>query len=298
MDFGLDTRQENLLMELERTVDSLGGANRTPELAAGRAYDAELDAALARDIPLGNISLLEGILIADRLAELGAKTTFGAQAVLFGDQTIQPGGLGLSDAGRSDLVRYGTSVRWLLRFTGETAELIDLTEVTLEQVDGGLGFPLGRLPASLPSGIAIPIRGGHSSISLLLAAEIAGASSDGLARTANHLKERKQFGKTLSTFQALRHRVAEHAVTASATRWLVREAADQQDRAKAMLTALYAADGAAALSPELVQLWGARGFAHEFGIASVAMRIQGLRVEIGAGDRLALAYLDWTPEIA
>ncbi|OLT16459.1 hypothetical protein BJF78_14420 [Pseudonocardia sp. CNS-139] len=97
---------------------------------------------------------------------------------------------------------------------------------------------------------------------------------------------REQFGRPLATFQALRHRLAEAAVSAEATRWLTREAAATGDDRQAALAAWYAADTAAALAPELVQLCGARSFTLEFGLHVFTMRLDGLRLEVGGPDRL------------
>ena len=36
---------------------------------------------------------------------------------------------------------------------------------------------------------------------------------------------------------------------------------------------------------------GARGFAHEFGVSNLIMRVQGLRLELGSADRLAESVL-------
>jgi alkylation response protein AidB-like acyl-CoA dehydrogenase len=92
----------------------------------------------------------------------------------------------------------------------------------------------------------------------------------------------------LASFQALRHRLADSAVSAEATRWLGREAAYQDDARSVARAAWYASTTAAALVPELLQMCGARGFTHEFGLHLFIMRLNCLRLELGGIDRLGL----------
>ena len=81
------------------------------------------------------------------------------------------------------------------------------------------------------------------------------------------------------------------AVDAEATRWMAREASYSGQERAMWLAASYAAAVGAALSPDAVQLWGARGFVYEFGVSNLIMRVQGLRLELGSADRLAESVL-------
>jgi alkylation response protein AidB-like acyl-CoA dehydrogenase len=123
---------------------------------------------------------------------------------------------------------------------------------------------------------------------LALIAEISGNANTAIRRTADHLTSRVQFGRPLASFQALRHRLADSAVSAEATRWLGREAAYQDDARSVARAAWYASTTAAALVPELLQMCGARGFTHEFGLHLFIMRLNCLRLELGGIDRLGL----------
>ena len=123
---------------------------------------------------------------------------------------------------------------------------------------------------------------------MALIAEISGNADTAIRRTADHLTSRVQFGRPLASFQALRHRLADSAVSAEATRWLGREAAYQDDARSVARAAWYASDTAATLVPELLQMCGARGFTHEFGLHLFIMRLNCLRLELGGIDRLGL----------
>src|SRR5262249_14235476 len=143
--------------------------------------------------------------------------------------------------------------------------------------------------AALPPGSAALLR---TRWHLSLAGEIAGTAQGALKQLTSHLGQRQQFGARLSSFQALRHRVAELAVSANAAVWLARQAAWHGDGQGAALAAVYARDLAARMTPELVQLGGARSFALDFPLHLYAMRLEGLRLTLGSGDRLAGEALD------
>src|SRR3546814_5303524 len=62
-----------------------------------------------------------------------------------------------------------------------------------------------------------------------LASEASGLLQAALASTVEHVSIRKQFGRPIGTFQALRHRLAECAVLAGGVRWLALKAASTGD---------------------------------------------------------------------
>jgi alkylation response protein AidB-like acyl-CoA dehydrogenase len=186
-------------------------------------------------------------------------------------------------------VRWAAQADCVVVLDGSEARVLEAEQFDVEPVPSSFGFPYARVVArttgrALPAGAGTALR---SCWRLALAAEIAGNAAGGLAHVGTHLKSRRQFGEPLAMFQALRHRFAQAAVSAEATRWMVREAAASEDARNVLLAAHYAARTAAALTPELVQLCGARGFAREFGLHVFAMRLDGLRLELGGPDRLS-----------
>ena len=58
-----------------------------------------------------------------------------------------------------------------------------------------------------------------------LATEIAGTMRGALSFTTQYVKERRQFGRAIGSFQAIQHRLADCVVLTEATRWLAYEAA-------------------------------------------------------------------------
>jgi hypothetical protein len=293
MDFSLSSEQAGLMAQVDRIVDAEGGAERAVSVATALQFDSALDSRLAAEIDLGKLSLLDRVLIADRLAELGTATTFGLRAVVVDDWVETSGPFVVVDRQRKGLARYAAEATTALVLDGDDTRVVHLEAGAVEEVLSGTGYPFGKFDDEVLAGgqrfVAQRVR---SRWALALSAEIGGLATAAVYRTGEHLKVRKQFDRPLAQFQALRHRVAEAAVRADATRWMARNAAYAGDERQMHLTASYAAATAAALSPEFVQLWGARGLTHEFGFSTFAMRLQGLRLELGAKDRLALAVVE------
>jgi alkylation response protein AidB-like acyl-CoA dehydrogenase len=290
MDFELSEEQQDLLTEVDAVVEASGGLDRAFEISRVAGYDGELDTALReRGVGRGQ-ALLERVLIAEHLAGLGVATTYGIGLVLLDDVSKLQGAITVADSGRQGPVRYGSFASTLIILDGETHALAEVDGEDSVRVRSGFGYPYARL--NRPDALScIEIRGTaelRSRWRLALAAEISGNAMAAIGRTAEHLQQRRQFGRPLSTFQALRHRLADAAVLAEATRWMVREAAFTGSAHDIDVAAFYAADTAAKLAPELVQMCGARSFAIAFGMHVFTMRLTGIRLELGGLDRLAV----------
>ena len=94
-----------------------------------------------------------------------------------------------------------------------------------------------------------------------LASESVGAAQAVLELAVEHLKVRKQFGRPLGSFQALRHRVADLTVLVEAARssaWFAATELSAAPLAKAV-----AADAFATVAGDCIQLFGGIGFTWE-----------------------------------
>jgi len=111
-----------------------------------------------------------------------------------------------------------------------------------------------------------------TAIQLGHAAELIGIMDAAQAMTLDYLKTRKQFGRNLSTFQALQHQAVDNFMMVEATRALVYEAAGFCDRDDAyadwLASAAKAKAGPAAITVcnSCIQLHGAIGFTDEHDI--------------------------------
>ena len=293
MDYDFSASQQRVIATVDRVIDASGGIERAFALAVAAGYDRELDRALADAGVLDGSDLLERVLVAERLAELGVATTYGMRGVIDVDGLLPPGGVAVAVRGRHGPVRYASVADHVVLVDGDDLIAVDDGAKSVTRVRSGFGYPYARIAAEELDGTRLTGMGEawRTRLSLVTAAEIAGNAAAAIARTATHMRVREQFGRTLSTFQALRHRLAEAAVSAEATRWMVREAAFTADPRDIELAASYAAQTAAQLVPELVQMCGARSFTLEFGLHVFTMRLDGLRLELGSPDRLAARVL-------
>ncbi|WP_319448769.1 MULTISPECIES: acyl-CoA dehydrogenase [unclassified Mycobacterium] len=112
---------------------------------------------------------------------------------------------------------------------------------------------------------------GRTARALLYCADTLGAVEQVLARTAEYAKQRSTFGAPIGKYQAVAHRLVDHAVTARQMRLLLNAAVtayDQNDPSAAHLAAtaetFYWARSVDLVS-DCIQLCGGIGFTWEFG---------------------------------
>ncbi|NLU81717.1 acyl-CoA dehydrogenase family protein [Rhodococcus sp. HNM0569] len=106
---------------------------------------------------------------------------------------------------------------------------------------------------------------------LILAAMQLGVAERSFADTLSFVKERKQFGRPIGTFQALRHRLADHATEIECVRQLVYSVARQADAdptrllpREASMAKLKATEVSKAMTIDGMQMMGGYGYATEF----------------------------------
>jgi hypothetical protein len=289
MDFDLSEAQHRRLDAVSAVVDAAGSS------ADGEQVDKLL---LASDV-LDGSDLLDGFMITEELARRGLGGAFGLHA-LVGDLLPEgrvAGRVAVAEAQQSGPVRFADSASTLIVLDGVHAVLYDPSSLDIRPENTVYGFPFAHVRASgagrrLPDGHAARIRARWR---LALTAEIAGNARSAIAKTADHLTSRRQFGRPLASFQALRHRLADAAVSAEATSWLGREAAFTNDDRAVVRAAWYASNTASTLVPELVQMCGARSFTIEFGLHVFTMRMNCLRLELRGIDRLGLELCELAP---
>ncbi len=122
-----------------------------------------------------------------------------------------------------------------------------------------------------------------------LAAEAAGLLAAALASVKTYVSERKQFGRPLASFQAMRHRLAEAQVVTNGTYWLALRAAGTGDAGDAALAASYAQDAAKRVGYDYHQFLGAMGMTLEHPLHLWTYRLKFLTGELGGRGANALA---------
>ena len=130
-----------------------------------------------------------------------------------------------------------------------------------------------------------------------LAAEMSGAAQAAFAMTTDYLKERKQFGKVIGSFQALQHRAAHLYAELELVKSVVLKALQDLDEHYGMagltctLAKAKAGEVAKLASQEAVQMHGGIGMTDEFDIGFYMNRIRAAQELFGDSafhaDRLA-----------
>ena len=187
--------------------------------------------------------------------------------------------------------RFVASAKTLFIIDGDNISIAHPSVDAVEAVDSIYAYPMGRLTGSaslttLSSSEAASVR---KWLRVALAAEISGLLHAAIASTVEHLSIRRQFGRSLGTFQALRHRMAECTVLAGGVRWLALKAASTEDEGDAALAALHAQESGTRIVYDLHQMLGAMGMTLEHPLHLWTYRIKALLSEIGGRGGQAAA---------
>lgn len=285
MDFTLTTDQSALLSALDRLaapfeqkpIDfhgfALVGTGLERELADGEYFD------IAQIPELGPLTAAMAV---ERLAWLPCTVDI-ALSMLVRPQIPGewPRPFALVENGRPG--RFVATAKTVILVDGDQVALATVTPEDVEPVDSLFAYPMGRLKRS-PA--ATPLSAEDSAtvrkwLRVALAAEASGLLQAAIASAVEHLSVRKQFGRPLGAFQALRHRMAECAVLAGGVRWLALKAAATGDDGDAALAALHAQDSATRIVYDLHQMLGAMGMTLEHPLHLWTYRLKALLSELG-----------------
>ncbi len=304
MDFELSDDQRAILEAVGTLLERHAGAERAIALAPKSEYDHALEEALHGagflELALGEgTGPLEAVLVVEAVARAGGVVALGAGAL------VAPGVAGRSLSGpvamasapNGSAIRYGTHARSLLVLDADEARWITLEPGDAEPVRSSFGYPMGRV--RIGSGDSFGPGSGERMRSwwrVALAAEAVGTMDAALSVTLDYVKQRRQFGRTIGSFQAVQHRLAECAVLLEGSRWLAREAACLGAPSQAAAAAAaHATATANRVFTETHQVSGAIGYTREHDLHVWSMRLQALRLELGsiAGHQRALAEARW-----
>ena len=125
-----------------------------------------------------------------------------------------------------------------------------------------------------------------------LASEAAGLLAAALQSVTTYVSERKQFGRPIATFQALRHRLSEAQVLTNGVYWLAMRAAGTGDAGDAALAALHAQEAAKKVGYDYHQFLGAMGMTLEHPLHLWTYRLKLLTAELGGRGAQAVAAAD------
>jgi hypothetical protein len=153
-------------------------------------------------------------------------------------------------------------------------------------------FPFGRLSGDACGRfvqIGVDTERVRARIRLAIAADIAGALQGALDLTVRYVKERRQFGRAIGSFQAVQHRLAHAAQAVSSAHLLVCRAAYMDAPLDASVALAYSQDCARQLLFDFHQFSGAMGLTLEYPLHLWTYRIRALLSEPGGAVRQASA---------
>jgi alkylation response protein AidB-like acyl-CoA dehydrogenase len=129
----------------------------------------------------------------------------------------------------------------------------------------------------------------YQAMGLRNAAQALGTSQGALDRAIQHAKQREQFGRKLSQFQAIRHKLADMAVGVEVARWLTYKSATEYDQGKIdpgflSVTQLEVGRRLVAIVDEALQIFGGYGYMAEEAIEHYFRDAWAIGVELGTEE--------------
>ena len=123
------------------------------------------------------------------------------------------------------------------------------------------------------------------------AAQALGTAQGAFDQALGHAKQRAQFGKKLSQFQAIRHKLADMAVDIEVTRWLTYKSATEYDQGKMKpgflsITQLEAGRRLVRVVDEALQIFGGYGYMAEQAIEHYFRDAWAIGVDLGTEGEL------------
>jgi len=190
--------------------------------------------------------------------------------------------------------RFVALARTIVVIDSESMGLIQPAQGEAEPVDSLFAYPMGKLR---PGAKLTPLVRDQAAtvrkwLRIALAAEVSGLLHAAIASTVEHLTQRKQFGRPLGTFQALRHRMAECTVLAGGVRWLALKAAATADEGDAALAAMHAQNSATRVVYDVHQMLAAMGMTLEHPLHLWTYRLKALLSELGGRGGQAQAVAE------
>jgi hypothetical protein len=285
MDFQLTSDQDALVSALDKLAGqfeakptefhgfALVGQDLERELEDGQYFD------IAQIPELGPLTAAMAV---ERLARL----PFTAEIAL--SMLVRPHLPGnwprpLAVAENSRPGRFLATAKTVLVIDGEKLGILQPEAHQVRTAESLFAYPMGILKdgavaTQLSSSDATKIR---TWLRVALAAEISGLLQAAIASAVEHLASRKQFGRPLGTFQALRHRMAECAVLSGGVKWLALKAAATGADADAALAAYHAQESATRVVYDVHQMFAAMGMTLEHPVHLWTYRLKALLSDLG-----------------
>jgi hypothetical protein len=287
MDFDL-TEEQRAIQDAVRRI--LGpppsGGDPARRYIDGSDVEKTLKASGFYEVVRSGGSELDAILIVEAVAMNAASAEFGITALagpLLGIDLTPP--TAISMAIGDEPVRFRSRARNLIYLKEREGWLLEADRMEIRRGDDACGYSLGIPPQGALPGARKLLRAQavrlHRAWRLVSAAEILGAAQAALNLTLVHVKERRQFGRAIGSFQAIQHRLAEIATAIESLRLMTYRAALLEEGAEAALALGFGQQAAARASYDCHQFHGALGQSLEYPLHYFTDRMRVLQGECG-----------------
>ena len=301
MDFDLDEGQSQLQDAIAHAMAKYRVAPVSPVFDA---YDTDLE----RDLEAGGYfevmgqegyGPIDAALTVETLAKLPRTAEIGASLLvapkLLAEALPRPIAL-LSRAG-IPVARFLAQAKTAIIDMGDDVLILDLAGTERAVCEGLYAYPFGAF--TRPPDLSRARRLGAAAAPVLrqwwriaIAMEAVGALQAAMEFTVGYLKDRRQFGRPLGSFQAIQHRLAQGTSLIQGLRWLALTAAWNEDPRDAALAATFAQEAAQTVAYDLHQFSGALGLTLEHPLHFWTYRLKALQGELGAVHAQAAAAAD------
>ncbi|OHT72850.1 acyl-CoA dehydrogenase family protein [Mycobacteroides chelonae] len=248
--------------------EELGGAGG--ELADAAVVVEELGRGLVPSPLMGTLwaelALLEAGYQGELLESLAAGESIGAVA-------FDPGYVVNGAIADVVLTLDGDEVHRAANVTATALSTMDPTRRLAAVVDSG-NEPIGTAPGLIDKA------------GLLLAAEQVGAAARALELTVEYTKTRVQFGRTIGSFQALKHRMADLYVLVESARAIVYQSIQDLTAEAATVARIKASEALSAVAADSIQLHGGIAITWEHDAHLYFKRAHGSALLLGTPRQL------------
>lgn len=233
----------------------------------------------------------------------------GPAALALGNLTLSGGRL----SGRLERVPFAAVADRFVAVVGAGVAVVPSGNATVEATPSHAGEPYGTVSfenAAAEYSAASPVSAERALelAALVRAMQMAGAADRVLATTVEYCKQREQFGRPISTFQAIQHMLAELASCAAATIAAAETAARDADEGGLAEGGAFSIAAAKTQTSEFAQRiaaiahqsMGAMGFTHEHVLHHYTRRLWVWRRDFGSetfwGAKIGAAYAKAGPD--
>lgn len=308
MDLELNEDQSMLVSALQSILDRY--RELPPEHRRERSfYSHDLDNQLLTNgffdaIRTPGMGPLEAALVIAETATAPVTVEVGASALIAPHltQDIIPRPIAVLSGDLSKAQRYLPVAKSALLDTGDDILVIAVDPANVEVIDTIYAYPYGRFIA--PPDLSKAQRLGQSAVApfrqwsrVALAAECAGLMRSAVDFTVDYVKQRRMFGTTLGTYQAVQHRIAQAHQVARGVHYLAMKAAWGGDPVDAAAAACFAQQHIQKLTFDLHQFNGGMGVTNEHKLHFWTYRFRALQADLGGANGAALETADllWGP---